>query len=341
MKKTAIATLLATTLATGAMAADLIVVSFGGASKVVQTEAFYNPFEKANGGKIVAGEYNGEMGLIQAMVMTDSVSWDVVQVEGPELLRGCDSDLFERLDNLELNSDELLPNTLSECGAGLLVWSMAVAYNADSLSTKPTSWSDFWDVKKYPGKRGLRKGAKYTLEYALMADGVPQTEVYKELRTPQGVERAFNKLDEIKSSIQWWESGAQPMQFLVSGDVVMSTAYNGRAFAAQEEGVNIGIIWNGSIYAIDSWAIPKGSKKKAEAEKFIAMSLQPEQQKIHTEQLGYGSTNTKTNDLLDSKLLPRLNTAPENLTAALALDSEFWVDYGEDLELRFNAWVAK
>ncbi|MDT4878233.1 Bacterial extracellular solute-binding protein [compost metagenome] len=131
------------------------------------------------------------------------------------------------------------------------------------------------------------------------------------------------------------------MQFLASGDVVMSTAFNGRVFAAQEEGANMGIVWDGSIYAMDSWAIPKGSWHRDAAKAFIAMTLQPEQQKIHSEKLGYGSTNLKVGSLLDAKLQPRLNTAPQNLAGALALNDEFWVDYGEDLEERFNAWVAK
>src|SRR5690606_32724412 len=102
----------------------------------------------------------------------------------------------------------------------------------------------------------------------------------------EGVQRAFKKLDEIKSHIQWWESGAQPMQFLASNDVVMSTVFNGRVFAAQEEGVNMAVVWPGSIYSIDSWAIPKGSKNVEAAKAFIALSLQAEQQKMHTEKLG-------------------------------------------------------
>ncbi|MEL6078769.1 extracellular solute-binding protein, partial [Stenotrophomonas maltophilia] len=81
--------------------------------------------------------------------------------------------------------------------------------NADKLKAPPGSWADFWDTKQFPGKRGLRKGAKYTLEFALMADGVPRDQVYQVLRQPGGVDRAFRKLDQIKTQIQWWESGAQ------------------------------------------------------------------------------------------------------------------------------------
>lgn len=329
-------------VASGAMAADLTVISFGGTSKDVQTEAFYKPFAKASGDRVIAGEYNGEMGKIKAMVDTGSVSWDVVQVEGPELLRGCEDGLFEQLDQSRLGkAADYVPGTLSDCGAGLLVWSMAMAYDAKRLPNGPTGWADFWDTQKFPGKRSLRKGAKYTLEIALLADGVPKQDIYTVLATPEGVDRAFRKLDQIKSSIQWWESGAQPMQFLASGDVVMSTAYNGRVFAAQEEGAPMKVVWNNSLYAIDSWAIPKGSPNKQAAEDFIAFSLKPEQQKIHTVKLGYGSTNLNTTALLDPKLVERLNTAPDNLAQAVPVDFAFWVDHGEDLEQRFNAWAAR
>ena len=342
MNKKAIGALFLSAITSSVMAGEMTVISFGGVSKDVQSEAFYKPFEKATGNKVVAGEYNGEMGRIKVMVDTNSVNWDVVQVEAPDLVRGCEEGLFEHLDSAQLGKpSDFVPGTISECGAGLLVWSMALAYNADKLKVAPTGWADFWDIQKYPGKRSLRKGAKYTLEAALMADGVGYADIYKVLSTKEGVDRAFSKLDQIKPEIQWWEAGAQPMQFLASGDVVMSTAFNGRVFAAQETGANVKIVWKGSIYAIDSWAIPKGSKNKTMAERFIAFSLRPENQKVHTEKLGYGSTNQQTAALLEPALAARLNTAPSNLEQAMPIDSEFWVDHGEELEQRFNAWVAK
>ena len=97
-----------------------------------------------------------------------------------------------------------------------------MAYNADKLKTAPTSWADFWDTKKFPGKRGLRKGAKYTLEFALMADGVAREDVYPLLETDEGVDRAFDKMDGIRSGLQLWSSGREPVRMLNSGDVAMS-----------------------------------------------------------------------------------------------------------------------
>jgi putative spermidine/putrescine transport system substrate-binding protein len=215
-----------------------------------------------------------------------------------------------------------------------------LAYNADKLKAPPGGWADFWDTKKFPGKRGLRKGAKYTLEFALMADGVAPKDVYKVLATKEGQDRAFKKLDQIKPNIQWWEAGAQPPQYLASGDVVMSSAYNGRIAAVQKES-NLKIVWNGGIYDFDAWAIPKGAKKVDESLKFIAFSVQPEQQKTYSENIAYGPVNKNAVPLLSKDLLKDMPTTPENMQGQVGMDVTFWADYGEQLEQRFNAWAAK
>ena len=344
MKKMPCKTLLAALIALAplAQARDLTVISFGGANKNAQVKAYYEPYKKL-GGKLITSDYNGEQAKIKAMVQSGQIDWDVVEVETPELIRGCEEGVFEKLDwNKIGKKSDFVPAAVSECGIGFFVWSTVFAYNADKLKTAPQSWADFWNVKKFPGKRGLRKGAKYTLEFALMADGVKPAEVYKVLGTKAGVDRAFKKLDELKPSIQWWEAGAQPPQFLASGDVVMSSVYNGRIAAAQKEGMkSLKIVWAGGIYDVDSWAIVKGSPNKAEAEKFIAFTLKPENQKVYSQHIAYGPTNTKAVALIDKNVAAELPTAPANLKNALAIDVQFWVDNGEDLEQRFNAWAAK
>jgi putative spermidine/putrescine transport system substrate-binding protein len=324
-----------------ALAKDLTVVSFGGANKDAQAKAYYQPYEQQSGNKIIAGEFNGELAKVKAMVDTGSVSWDLVELESPELARGCDEGLFEELDFSKLGkADDFVQGAVTPCGAGFFVWSTVLAYNADKLKTAPKGWVDFWDTKTFPGKRGLRKGAKYTLEFALMADGVATQDVYKVLATKQGQDRAFKKLDELKPNIQWWEAGAQPPQYLASGDVVMSSAYNGRIAAVQKES-NLQVVWNGGIYDFDAWAIPKGAKNKDEAMKFLAFMLQPQQQKAYSEQIAYGPANKQAIPLLNAKTAANLPTAEKNIQGQVAMGVQFWTDYGESLEQRFNAWAAK
>lgn len=321
--------------------ADVTVISFGGANQKAQVKAYYEPAAKA-GIKVVPGEYNGEQAKIKAMVEAKNVTWDVVEVESPELVRGCEEGLYEKLDyKLIGDKKDFVGKAISDCGIGVFVWSTVLAYNADKVKSAPANWADFWDTKKFPGKRGMRKGAKFTLEFALLADGVKPDEVYKVLGTKAGVDRAFKKLDQLKANIQWWEAGAQPPQLLASGDVVMSSAYNGRIAAAQKEGKNLKVVWNGSVYDVDSWAIPKGSPNKAEAYKFIAFASKPENQKVYSGEIPYGPTNNKAIPLIAAKIAADLPTSPANLKGALPSDTNFWVEHGEDLEQKFNSWAAK
>ena len=321
---------------------QLTVVNFGGANGNAQKKAYVEPFEKATGIKIVGVEYNGEQAKIKAMVETKNVTWDVVEVESPDVTRGCDEGLFEKLDYQKIgNKADFAPAAVHECGIGVFIWSTVMAYNADKIKTPPTTWADFWDTKKFPGKRGMRKGARYNLEFALMADGVAVKDVYKVLATKDGADRAFKKMTELKPHIQWWEAGAQPPQFLVAGDVALTTVFNGRIDAAQREGKNLGITWTGGIYDLDYWVMPKGGKNRDAAIKYIAMASSANEQAEYAKLISYGPTNTKAMAKLDKTVLDKLPTSAANSKTALQFNVGFWADQGEALEKRFAAWAAQ
>jgi putative spermidine/putrescine transport system substrate-binding protein len=325
-----------------AHAGEITSVNFGGANNDAQKAAFNAPFEKQSGNKVTAVEYDGEQAKVQAMVDTKHYTWDVVEVETGDVGRGCDTGLYEKLDWSKIaKKDELMAGAAQPCGAGIFVWSTVLAYNADKLKTAPTGWADFWDVKKFPGKRAMRKGARYNLEFALMADGVAPKDVYKVLATKEGQDRAFKMLDQLKPNIQWWEAGAQPPQFLVAGDVAMSTAYNGRIDAAQHEGKNLKVVWDGSIYDMDYWAIPKGLPNKALAEQYIAFTLSPKPQEEYAHHIAYGPVNLAAIQALDDKTKANMPNSPENSKNAILDNLAFWTDHGEELEQRFAAWASK
>ena len=342
MKMKTLMIAVAAVMAIPAMAqSQITVVNFGGANGAAQKKAYFEPFEKT-GTKVVQVEYNGEQAKIKAMVEAKKVTWDVVEVESPDINRGCDEGLFEKLDWSKLSpKGDFQPAAVHECGVGAFVWSTVMAYNADKLKTAPVTWADFWDVKKFPGKRGMRKGPRYNLEFALMADGVAPADVYKVLATKDGADRAFKKMTELKPNIQFWEAGAQPPQFLVAGDVAITTAYNGRIDAAQREGKNLAITWTGGIYDLDFWVMPKGTPNKDAAQKFIAMAASADEQAEYTKHISYGPTNNKALAKIDPKILAMLPTSPANSKTALQFNISFWADQGEALEKRFAAWAAQ
>ena len=340
-----------TTLAAGlviaglssAAARDLTVVSWGGNYQDAQRKIYFKPFAEKTGKPVLDESWDGGVGVLQAKVKAGTPNWDAVQVEADELAIGCADGLYEKLDWSKLGSkDQFLPSAVSDCGVGAIVWSTLLSYDSEKLKTAPTSWADFWDTKKIPGKRALRRGPKYALEFALMADGVAPKDVYKVLREKGGVDRAFKKLDEIKSDIVWWESGAQPLQLLKSGQVVMTSAYNGRISGINKtEGTKFKTVWPGSIYAVDSWVILKGSPNKDQAMDFIAFASLPENQSKLPQDIAYGLPNKAAASAVPAELAADLPTAPQNLENAIAIDVDYWNDNIEELTKRFNAWVGK
>ncbi len=99
---------------------------------------------------------------------------------------GCGEGLFEKLDWSAIGGKEhYLPQAVSDCGLGAVIATTVLAWDKDKLPVAP-SWSDFWDVAKYPGKRGLHKGVRGNLEFALMADGVAPGDVYRRWQLRRG-----------------------------------------------------------------------------------------------------------------------------------------------------------
>jgi putative spermidine/putrescine transport system substrate-binding protein len=330
--------------AQGADARDLTVVSWGGSYQDAQRQVYFEPFMNETGTKLVEDTWNGGVGAIRAKVEGGNTVWDVVQVEAEELVLGCEEGLYEPMDYDAIGGkDQFIPQAVHECGVGTIVWSTALSYDADVLKdAQPQAWADFFDTQKFPGKRGLRKGPKYALEFALMGDGVAPSEVYEVLGTEEGVNRAFEKLGTIKNDIVWWEAGAQPIQMLGSGDVVMTAAYNGRISAANKsDNRNFKIVWPESIYAIDSWVVLAGSPNQEQGLEFIAFASEPKNQANLPPIIPYGVTNKNASEEIPPEVLSDIPTAPDHLENSIQLDTEFWVENIEALNERFNAWVAQ
>ncbi|MEM9205650.1 MAG: ABC transporter substrate-binding protein [Pseudomonadota bacterium] len=355
--KTAIAAAVAMTLGTAAHATDLTVVSWGGAYTKSQVEAYHKPFTAETGTNIISEDYNGGIAEIKAQVEAGNVTWDVVDVELSDAVRACDEGLAEPIDKSILPpapdgtpaTEDFIAGTLDvECAVPTIVWSTIFAYDSSKIETGPTTIADFFDLEAFPGKRGLRKSPKANLEMALMADGVAGEDVYEVLSTPEGIDRAFAKLDSIKSEVVWWEAGAQPPQLLADGEVAMTTAYNGRIFnAVASEDKPFNIVWDGQVWDLDLWIIPKGAPNKDAALEFVKYSTDTQRLADQASWISYGPTRQSSSSLVgsfhdnpDLKMAPQMPTAPENFTNAIQNDFEFWADYQDELNERFNAWLA-
>lgn len=358
MKRTLILTSAIVAVAATAQAQDKQVnlLSWGGAYGNSHVEAYAKPFEAKTGIKVSIADADNPATPLKAQVEAGNVSADVASVEYADAVRLCDEGLLEEIDASILlpaadgtaATEDFIEGAVTDCFVGTDVYSMVMTYDDSKFTdAKPATAADFFDTAKFPGKRTMRKGAKFNLELALMADGVPAADVYATLGTPEGVDRAFNKLAEIKKDVIWWEAGAQPPQLLADGEVTMAFAFNGRMFdAAQKENKPFKIIWDGQIYEMEGWVMPKGAPNPEAAKEFIAFSTAPEQQARAAEFISYGPPRKSAAALVgniegtDIPMGPNLPTYADNLKAALGSNLDFWVDHDAELNERFNAWLA-
>lgn len=354
--KTALMATALTSAAFAAQAQEVTVMSWGGAYTKSQVEAYHKPFTAETGIMVNSVDADNPATPIKAQVEAGNVSIDVADVEFSDAVRLCDEGLLEPIDASMLPAapdgtpatEDFIDGALQDCAVASIVWSTVYAYNSSNVDGTPTSIADFFDTEKFPGKRGVRKSAKATLEMALMADGVAASEVYDILETDEGIDRAFAVLDKIKQDIVWWEAGAQPPQLLADGEVVMSTAYNGRIFnAAVAEGQPLEIVWDGQILDFDLFVVPKGAPNKDAAMEFIAFSTDTQRLADQASWISYGPARRSSGDLvgtfMDGKtpMAKHMPTAAANMDNALVNNFEFWVDMDAELNERFNAWLAQ
>jgi putative spermidine/putrescine transport system substrate-binding protein len=330
-------------------AADLNVISFGGAYGAAQKEHMLDPYTAKTGNKILFEDYSGGIAEIKAQVTANNIQWDVVYIEVIDLERACSEGLLEVIPRSILAAgddgtpakDDFIESALAnECGVGNIVWTIVYAYNEKTVgSTLPTSMGDFFDTKKIPGKRAMRKRPQVNLEWALIADGVARDDVYKVLATDAGLARAFAKLDTIKNDIVWFDSWSQVPQLLNDGGAVLAQSANGRIFdAIKKENKPFKMIWDAHVYDLDVWAVVKGSKKKELAFDFISFATGTKPLSGMPD-VAYGPTRKSSMSLVDPKVIPDLPTS--HLDKGVKADGIFWADYGETLGEKFNEWLLK
>ena len=336
---------------------SLTVVSWGGSYAQAVTKGYIDPFTAETGIDIGLEDYNGGLAQVRAQVESGNVHWDIVDLEIADAVSGCDEGILEPIDVALLApapdgtpaTSDFLPETLLECSVGTLLYSTVYAYN-DALITgeKPATMEDFFDLERFPGRRGMRRVPFVNLEFALIADGVPIDRVYATLDTPAGVDRAFSKLDTIKDRVVWWEAGAQPPQMLADGEVAMSTAYNGRIFNAQVlENQPFVIVWDGQVLDAGQLGIVAGTPNLETALEFVRYATTPESMAGVSRYIAYsparqsGLALVSTHAETGVDMNPHMPTFPENTERVLRNDWLWWSDHMDEMNERFSAWLAR
>ncbi len=345
-----------------ALAEEMTIVSWGGAYQKSQQRAYHDPYMALNPEvKIINSDSSAEaVAKLRAMNEAGNVTWDVVDAVASDAMRLCDEGLA-----LVLDPDEVLNPApdgtpasvdfgdliVSECHIPNIVYSTTVGYRTDLVGdTPPSDICALFDLETYPGKRALEKRPINNLEWALICDGVAMEDVYDVLETEEGQARAFAKLNTIKDQTIWYTAFADTPQLLADGEIVMGSTFNGRLFALiEEQGQPVAMLWDAQVFDLDGWIIPAGlsPERQARALDYLRYATDTQRLADQAKYIPYGPARASSAPLVGThadlgiEMAPHMPTAPENAKNTLLFNYTWWADYRDDLDAKFQAWLAR
>lgn len=309
----------------------------GGRTGQGRDRLYIKPFMEKTGIEVRTRTGDHKLAKLKAMIKTGNVEVDVSQLNAPQSIAGTKEGLFAELDTSKLDlSNHAFPQWVWSAAVAWEYYSGGIGYNTETIKEDgvPQSWADFWDVEKFPGRRGIRPRPQETLEKALMADGVAPKDLY-----PLDVDRAFKAMDRIKEHIDIWvPSAAKSVEHLQTKELAFTYTYSGRIMIARSEGFPLAFNFDFPISVPQNMVIMKGGKNYDACLQLIGWFLNPEPGvPWFTQFIGYGPTDTVTADMLSDDVkakLPRYDNPN-----ACWIGVEWWSDNLVDLEKRFANWL--
>lgn len=348
--------------ASAQMANDMTLVSWGGAYQASQINAYTNPYQANTGVSIVWEEASADaVARLRAMKEANNLTWDLVDVEAADAMRLCDEGLAMKVDHDEIlaPAPDGTPASVdfgdliaSECFIPQIVFSTTFGYRTDMVpegAAAPTDACAVFDLDTYPGKRALNRRPVGNMEWALLCDGVPIAEVYDLLETEEGITRAFAKLETIKDETIWWSAAAEVPQLLADGEIFMGSTYNGRLFAAiAEQDQPIGMAWGYQMLDIDGWIIPADleGERLARVKDFLYFGTDTQRLADQAAYISYGPARASSAPLvgqhatLGIDMAPHMPLDPANSAGAFVTAYTWWADYRDEMDARFQSWLA-
>ena len=328
----------------------LTVMTWPGVYGRAQTNTQMHPFAAEKNVDVRPTFWDGDLADVRAMVGKRQFKADVIDFELPKAVQACKDGLLEKINPAILPpgadgtqaARDFVPGAIGPCWVGSQVYSQVMVFSP-RLKRTPETLADFFDPRKFPGRRGLsRASAKYNLEMALLADGVAPGDVYKTLETPDGLDRAFAKLKALNPI--WAHDSVGALEWLKDGQAVMVTALNGDV--ANLKDITPGVIWDHQLYEMDVFAIPAGDPNKDRALDYIAYATGSAPLAAVAAWVPYGPARRSSLPLVKAnpesgQALQPLPTAPENFKNAFAVDEGWWFVHGPAIASRWQEFVSR
>ena len=348
------------------------VVSWGGAYTESQKLGYGDPTAAKLGIPVNWVEYTGGLSEIKAQKEAGKITWDIIDVYAKDTIIGCDEGIFVEFDfdkdfapapDGTPASQDFFTSMPSKCAVGNILYSWNFAYNDATIGdTKPTTIKDFFNTKKFPGKRAIYKGAMSNLEIALVADGVKASGtqaggdlLYRKLEGA-GIDRAMDKIKALctdpNGGCVFWNAGAQPPELLANGEVVMATGWNGRFFNAQMEGTPLVQVWDAQILDYEYFAMVKGGPNDANGKAMQVLREMTSTEGLagSAKYIAYAPWRKSSIAIMEAgepwfkdcktAMVPHMPTAPGNLKSHILMNPDYWADNQDEINEKWEAMKA-
>jgi putative spermidine/putrescine transport system substrate-binding protein len=302
---------------------DIVFATWGGNEINNLTRAYATPYKNAGGANIVFDGTGPTEGAIRNMVDSGDIGWDICDADGYSAIRLGRSGALSAIDYSIVNQSSVMPPFAFDHGVGGYTYAYVIAYDTQLYKNRPPrSWADFWDVKHFPGKRGLWRWMNGGFEGAMLSTGVAHDKVF-----PINLNTVLDRLKQLKPNLLTWQNGAQSTQMLTDGVVGMSCIWHSRAaqLAAESNG-RFAWTWAGGILYPGVWVVPKNNPAGSAAFKFIAYMQDAARQINFTGLQGVGPCNLAATKAMPASLRATDPTQPANLAQLVTVDSAWWAD---------------
>jgi putative spermidine/putrescine transport system substrate-binding protein len=311
-------------------------MSWGGLAEEYMYKAFWTPFAGQSGAKVKA---ISPVSLAKIAAAEKIGKVEVDTLDGGSMLtwRAQQQGLLAPIDWTVVGNDRT-QEEMHPYGLMFMALSNQIVYNTKKYAAGkgPESMADFWNVRRFPGRRALYKDPRTAIQFALLADGVPRGKLW-----PLDLDRAFKSLDRIKPHVTiWWEEGNQSQQLFTSGQVDMMQMWNGRVTDLERKGAPIHQVWNDGIIGFSAVMVVKGAPNPANAMKLVEFFGRPRPQAEWAKTMSYGPLNPKAFDFIDAEVARKLPTHPDNLGRQIVSNDEWWAANLDKVSERFNGWLA-
>ncbi len=302
---------------------NLVMVNWGGIANDGFGRFYGDPFVAANPGARVTQDSTGpSAGRIRSMVESRRVTWDLCDSSASSAFLLGGMNLLEKMDYSIIDRSKVIgPGFALEYGAAPYSFSSVLAYDSSKFPTPPTSWADFWDLRRFPGQRLMRRDALATLDAAMMSLGKAPAEVY-----PIDTRAALRRVGELRRNAVYWTSGSESEQFMRTGEAVMGQIWHTRASVLQREtNGRIKFIWNQGLLQAGIFVMPRGNPGGELAQRLLGSMLANEEGQVGLlGLLGNGPTNPAAAAKVPAELRANNPTDPENERQQLVLNGAWW-----------------